>query len=77
MESPVLVVVSYSAVPSQPGVERDATNKAPICTQQGVSNTGGTYQRSLIGGRCFILLAVEVPSGAMGSEAVALIKTLG
>ena len=36
MESPVLVVVSYSAVPSQPGVERDATNKAPICTQQGV-----------------------------------------
>ena len=70
-------------VPSQPGVERDATNKAPICTQQRVvaakrgQHRRDTYQRSIIGGHCFIYLAVEVPLGAMGSEAVALIRTPG
>jgi hypothetical protein len=83
MGSHVHVDVSYVALAFQLGVERDAADKALVCTQQGVAavkheqNKKDTYQSSVVGGHRSIPSVAKAPSGAMGSDIVALVKMLG
>ena len=83
MGSHVHVDVSYVALAFQLGVERDAADKALVCTQQGVAevkheqNKKDTYQSSVVGGHRSIPSVAKAPSGAMGSDVVALVKMLG
>jgi len=83
MGSHVHVDVSYVALAFQLGVERDATDKALVCTQQGMAaikheqNKKDTYQSSVVGGHRSIPSVARAPSGAMDSDVVALVKMLG
>jgi len=78
-----MVDVSHIAVAFQPGVECNARGKISIWTRQGMAvaereqHKRNIDQNSIIRGHRFVPFAVETPSRAMGSEAVALVKMLG
>jgi hypothetical protein len=78
----MLIDVSYVATTAQPGVERDASGDAAACTPEAFAascpgNTKqNTYSGAIIGRHRLYPFEVEASSGALGSDAVKILKTL-